>query len=264
MFANLDIDFIIFGIMPYAALTILIVGSIARYERDPFTWKSSSSQLLRRKQLVWGSILFHVGILTVFFGHLMGLFTPVWVLDAIGIPYALKQWMAVLIGGPAGIAALIGASMLLHRRLFDARIRVTSSYPDIIIMVLIWLQLMIGLLTITQTLQHMDGAEMVRFMNWSQSIVTWNINAWAIVVDVHWLYKLHIFLGLIITALFPFTRLVHMISGLAAPFRYILGRSGYQVVRTRRQAPLANNANRSPVAVKASKPAASARAELAE
>ena len=241
MFANFDIDFIIFGILPYAALTILVVGSIARYDRDQFTWKSSSSQLLRRKQLIIGSVLFHVGIITIFFGHLVGLFTPVWVLDAFGVPYWVKQWMAVIIGGPAGIAALIGASILLHRRLTDSRIRVTSSWADIIIMVLIWWQLLIGLLTITQTLQHMDGSEMVRFMTWSQSIVSWNLNAWAMVVDVHWLYKLHIFLGLIITALFPFTRLVHMVSGFAAPFRYLL-RPGYQLVRSRRQKALPKRA----------------------
>ncbi len=234
MFENFDINFIIFGIMPYAALTILVVGSIARYDRDQYTWKSSSSQLLRRKQLMWGSILFHVGIITIFFGHLVGLFTPIWVLDALGVPYALKQWMAVIIGGPAGIAALIGGSMLLHRRLTDPRIRATSSWSDITIMVLIWLQLAIGLLTITQTLQHMDGSEMVRFMTWSQSIVTWNLNAWVTVVDVHWLYKLHIFLGLLITAFFPFTRLVHMVSGFAAPVKYFL-RPGYQIVRSRRQ-----------------------------
>jgi len=238
MFANFDINFILFGVMPYVALTVFLLGSIARYERDPFTWKSSSSQLLRRKQLVWGSILFHVGIITVFFGHLIGLFTPVWVLDMLAIPYGLKQWMAVLIGGPAGIAALIGSTMLLHRRLTDPRIRVTSTYADLAIMGLIWLQLAIGLLTITQTLQHMDGAEMVRFMMWSQSVVTWNINAWVTVVDVHWLYKLHIFLGLIITMLFPFTRLVHIWSGFAAPFRYLLTRSGFQIVRSRRSRPL--------------------------
>ena len=242
MFSNFDINFIIFGIMPYAALTILVVGSIARYDRDQYTWKSSSSQLLKRKQLIWGSILFHVGIITIFFGHLVGLFTPVWVLDALGVPYALKQWMAVIIGGPAGIAALIGGTLLLHRRLAEPRIRATSSWMDITIMVLIWLQLAIGLLTITQTLQHMDGSEMVRFMNWSQSIVTWNINAWVTVVDVHWLYKLHIFLGLIITALFPFSRLVHMVSGFAAPFRYLL-RPGYQIVRSRRQTALPKRAN---------------------
>lgn len=234
MFEDFDINFIIFGIMPYAALTILVIGSMLRYDRDQYTWKSSSSQLLRRKQLMWGSILFHVGILTIFFGHLVGLFTPVWILDALGVPYALKQWMAVIIGGPAGIAALIGASLLMHRRLSEPRIRATSSTMDITIMGLIWLQLAIGLLTITQTLQHMDGSEMIRFMNWSQSIVTWNVNAWTTVVDVHWLYKLHIFLGLLITALFPFSRLVHIVSGFAAPVRYLM-RPGYQIVRSRRR-----------------------------
>lgn len=242
MFANFDINFIIFGIMPYAALTILVIGSMIRYDRDQYTWKSSSSQLLRRKQLILGSVLFHVGIITIFFGHLIGLFTPVWVLDTLGVPYALKQWMAVIIGGPAGVAALIGATLLLHRRLTEPRIRITSTKMDITIMVLIWLQLAIGLLTITQTLQHMDGSEMVRFMNWSQSIVTWNINAWLTVVDVHWLYKLHIFLGLIITALFPFSRLVHIVSGIAAPFKY-LTRPGYQIVRSRRSKSLPKRAN---------------------
>ena len=226
MLEGFDIDFIIFGVMPYVALTVFLVGSIARYERDPFTWKSSSSQLLRRKQLIWGSILFHVGILTVFAGHLVGLFTPVRVLDALGIPYGLKQWMAVLIGGPGGLVALIGGTMLIHRRLTDPRIRATSTTLDILIMLLLWMQLALGLLTITQSLQHMDGAEMIRFMEWAQSVVTWNVNAWVTLVDVHWLFKLHIFLGLFIAMLFPFTRLVHIWSGLAAPLRYLITRPG--------------------------------------
>lgn len=242
MFWNFDIDYFIFGIMPYIALTVLIVGCIARYERDPFTWKSSSSQLLRRKQLIWGSILFHVGIIVVFGGHLIGLFTPVFVLDALGIPYAMKQWAAVILGGAAGIAALIGASMLIHRRVTDPRIWRHTSFADIGILVLIWLQLIIGLGTIFLTLQHMDGSEMVRFMTWSQSVVLLNFNAWAMVVDVHWLYKAHIFLGLLITILFPFTRLVHMVSGFAAPFRFLL-RPGYQIVRSRRQKTLPNRSN---------------------
>jgi respiratory nitrate reductase gamma subunit len=57
-----------FGIYPYIALAVLAIGSIARYERDPFTWKSKSSQLLRRKQLIMGSVLFHLGVLTIFAG----------------------------------------------------------------------------------------------------------------------------------------------------------------------------------------------------
>jgi nitrate reductase gamma subunit len=238
----LNFDFFLFGIMPYAVLAVALIGSIARYERDPFTWKSASSQLLRRKQLMWGSVLFHVGIIVLFFGHLVGLFTPVWVLDTLGIPYALKQWMAVLIGGAAGIAAFVGASMLLHRRLMDPRIRKTSTFADIAILAILWLQIVIGLGTILLTLGHMDGAEMVRFMTWSQSVMGLQINAWQDVIGVHWLYKTHIFLGLVIVALFPFTRLVHMLS---VPIRY-LWRPGYQIVRSRRSEPLNPGAARRP------------------
>mgnify|MGYP005856212831 CR=1 FL=1 len=232
MFGNFDINFLIFGILPYAVLAVALVGTIARYERDPFTWKSSSSQLLRRRQLFWGSILFHGGIIVLFFGHLIGLFTPVWVLDALSIPYGLKQWMAVVIGGVAGALAFLGCTILLHRRLTDPRIRNNSSFADIAILAILWLLIVIGLGTITLTLDHMDGSEMVRFMTWSQSVMTLQINAWELVANVHWLYKLHIVLGMVIVVLFPFTRLVHMLS---APIRY-LWRPGYQIVGTRRGA----------------------------
>ncbi|MEF2553316.1 respiratory nitrate reductase subunit gamma [Aurantimonas sp. A2-1-M11] len=235
MFGNFDIDYLIFGILPYAVLAVALVGTIARYERDPFTWKTSSSQLLRRKQLMWGSVLFHVGIIVLFFGHLIGLFTPIWVLDALGVPYGLKQWVAVILGGAAGLAAFVGASMLLHRRLFDARIRVNSSFADIAILVALWLQVVVGLGTIILTLEHMDGSEMVRFMTWSQSVMTLQLNAWAQVINVHWLYKVHILLGMVILAAFPFTRLVHMLS---VPIRYVTLRPGYQIVRSRRRRPL--------------------------
>jgi nitrate reductase gamma subunit len=258
-----NLDFFLFGIMPYSVLAVLVIGSIARYERDPFTWKSSSSQLLRRKQLIWGSVLFHVGILVLFFGHLIGLFTPVWVLDALGVSYSLKQWMAVVIGGSAGVAAFVGCSMLLHRRLFDPRIRNNSSWADIGILGILWLQIVVGMGTIYLTLGHMDGAEMIRFMTWSQSVMGLQVNAWEQVVNVHWLYKFHIFLGLVIVALFPFTRLVHMLS---APIRY-LWRPGYQIVRSRRGAkpartglaplPLATGAQVAPAA----RPAATHPAE---
>jgi len=235
MFGNFDLDYLIFGILPYDVLAIALIGTIARYERDPFTWKTSSSQLLRRKQLMWGSVLFHVGILVLLGGHLIGLFTPVWVLDMLGIPYAAKQWLAVLLGGAAGIAAFVGASMLLHRRLFDVRIRVNSSFADIAILGALWLQVVVGLGTITLTLEHMDGVDMIRFMTWSQSVMGLQINAWEQVIDVHWLYKLHIVLGMVILAAFPFTRLVHMLS---VPIRYVTLRPGYQIVRSRRRRPL--------------------------
>ena len=225
----------IFGIYPYIALTVLLVGTVARYERDPFTWKSSSSQLLRRKQLILGSVLFHVGVLTIFFGHLFGLLTPLALIEALGIGHQAKQILAVVVGGVAGAAALAGGIILIHRRLADPRIRATSSPMDIAILALLLVQLTLGMLTIVISLQHIDGGEMVKFMMWAQAIFTFDGAAASYVEDAPPLFQLHILLGLTIFVLFPFSRLVHMVS---APIRY-LWRPGYQVVRTRRHGPSA-------------------------
>ena len=223
-----------FGIYPYIALTVLIVGSVARYETVPFTWKSSSSQLLRRKQLILGSVLFHIGILVIFFGHLVGLLTPIWIFDAIGISHGAKQTLAVIAGGIAGVMALAGGGILMHRRWTDPRIRKTSTFADIGILALLLAQLVLGLGTIFVSLQHLDGHEMTKFMSWAQAIFTFQPGAADYVADVAPVFKAHLFLGLSIFILFPFTRLVHMLS---VPLRY-LTRPGYQVVRSRRSTPL--------------------------
>tara|TARA_R110002072_G_scaffold1114_5_gene9316 strand:+ start:1054 stop:1785 length:732 start_codon:yes stop_codon:yes gene_type:complete len=224
----------IFGIYPYIALSVLLIGSIARYERDPFTWKSSSSQLLRRRQLVIGSVLFHVGVLVIFLGHLVGLLTPISLFHLLGVSNEFKQTLAVVAGGVAGVMALVGGGMLLHRRWTDPRIRQTSSFADLAILVLLLAQLVLGIGTIFVSVQHLDGGEMVKFMTWAQMIFTFRADAAAQIADVALVFKLHLALGLTIFLVFPFTRLVHMISGFAAPFRFLL-RPGYQIVRSRRQ-----------------------------
>src|SRR5690606_38897163 len=104
-----------FGWYPYLAVTVLIVGSILRFDADQFSWRSQSSQFLRRKQMIWGSNLMHLGIIVLFFGHLVGLMTPVNLLDTFGIGHGFKQIMAMVVGGVAGLAALVGATLLLHR-----------------------------------------------------------------------------------------------------------------------------------------------------
>jgi len=218
-----------FGIYPYVALAVLILGTIVRYDPEPYTWRSGSSQLLRRKQLVWGSVLFHVGVLVIFFGHLIGLLTPIAFFDAIGISHGAKQLLAIIAGGSAGVIAIIGATMLVHRLIFDAGVRAASNTSDTLTIVLLWIQLALGLATIPISMQHLDGAEMVRFMNWAQGIFTFRADAASHVEHASPVFKAHLFLGLTILLLFPFTRLVHMLS---APVRY-LWRPGYQVVRTR-------------------------------
>ncbi len=227
----------IFGVYPYIAITVMILGSIIRYERDPFTWKSSSSQLLRTRQFRIGSVLFHVGVLTILAGHFVGLLTPVVVFETLGISHEAKQILAMTVGGIAGIMALAGGTILLHRRLSDPRIRANSTIADTGILILLMFQLCLGLLTILVSMQHLDGEEMVKLMHWAQSIVYFGSDPAAHMAGVSWIFKLHITVGLTIFLLFPFTRLVHMIS---APVRY-LWRPGYQIVRTRRGATPAPN-----------------------
>ena len=129
--------------------------------------------------------------------------------------------------------ALAGGAILLNRRLNDPRIRANSTFGDTAVMVLLVAQLVLGLGSVIPTMSHLDGSEMLKFMAWAQGIFTFRADAAAHIVDVHWIYKLHIFLGLVIFAVFPFTRLVHIVS---APVRY-LWRPGYQIVRTRKGAP---------------------------
>ncbi len=226
------IHHLLFGIYPYIALAVLAVGSVIRYDREPYSWRAGSSQLLRRKQLIVGSVLFHLGVLMIFAGHVVGLLTPIAVFDALGISHGAKQLLAIVAGGFAGVLGIVGATLLIHRRFFDPRIRAASSFADNMIILLLWAQLALGLATIPLSMQHLDGHEMVKFMNWAQGIFTFRAGAADQIADVALVFKLHVFMGLTILFLFPFTRLVHMLS---APVRYVW-RPGYQVVRSRKLA----------------------------
>jgi nitrate reductase gamma subunit len=222
------INHIVFGWYPYLCLTVFLLGSLVRFDREQYTWKTGSSQLLRRRQLMWGSNLFHLGILVIFLGHFVGLLTPIRVFDLVGISHGFKQLMAIWVGGVAGIFCLIGIALLTHRRLFDPRIRATSSFGDIAILLLLFAQLLLGLATIPVSMGHLDGHEMVKFMDWAQGILVLRPDAWMLVADAHPIFKAHLALGMTIFLVFPFTRLVHVWS---APIWYI-GRRGYQVVRS--------------------------------
>jgi nitrate reductase gamma subunit len=226
---NAFINQLAFGWYPYLAVTVLIVGSILRFDASQFSWRSQSSQFLRRRQMVLGSNLFHMGVLILLVGHFVGLLTPVTVIDRLGIGHEFKQWTALIVGGIAGVLAYIGCTLLLHRRLVDPRIRRSSSWGDILVLVLIWAQLTLGILTTFWTIRHVDGTEMLRFMNWANGILTLNPGAPEEIADVALVYKLHIILGLTLFLITPFTRLVHIWS---API-WFLFRPGYQIVRSR-------------------------------
>ncbi|MGZ8998282.1 MAG: respiratory nitrate reductase subunit gamma [Allosphingosinicella sp.] len=219
-----------FGWYPYLAVTVLVLGSILRFDANQYSWRSQSSQFLRRKQMMIGSNLFHMGLLVLLAGHFVGLLTPINVFDAVGITHGFKQTAALVVGGIAGVAAFIGCTLLLHRRLFDPRIRRSSSIGDILVLVLIELQLVLGIATTYWTIKHLDGSEMIRFMGWANGILTLDPAAPRLIEEVALVYKLHIVLGLTLFLITPFTRLVHVWS---APIWFLL-RPGYQIVRSRR------------------------------
>ena len=230
MEASYYVQSLLFGVYPYIALVVFVVGSIVRFDREQYTWKSDSSQLLRHSELRWGSNLFHVGILGIFLGHLVGLLTPVGVWHAIGFSAPAKQMLAMVAGGIAGLVCLAGLVLLTHRRMSDPRVRATSRRSDMLVLVLLLAQLLLGLYSITVSAQHRDGGEMLKLMDYVQSIVTFRPGAAALIADVDPVFRAHLLLGFTLFLVFPFTRLVHIWSGFATLY-YVV--RPYQVVRSR-------------------------------
>lgn len=218
-----------FGIYPYIAIAIMVIGSWIRYDREQYSWKTSSSQLLESKQLRKGSIAFHIGVLGIFLGHFFGLLMPKEIWYLFGITTQMKQLIAIGAGGLFGLICFYGLTILIKRRLFNPRIRATSNPMDIAILFLLYAQLILGLLSITVSMGHLDGAEMLKLMAWAQNTVTFNSVAAAEAISgVHWIFKMHVFLGMTLFVVFPFSRLVHMLS---VPVQYISRQ--HQIVRQR-------------------------------
>ncbi len=219
---------LLFGYYPYVAISVFFIGSLARYDRDQYTWRSGSSQFLRAKELRLGSNLFHIGILLLFVGHFVGLLTPPAVYHALGLSTSAKQILAVVAGGVFGSVCLRGILILIRRRLTDPRIRATSSRMDIFILLLIGVQLLLGLLTLPISIYHYDGANMLLLGEWAQRIVTFRSGAAEQLGEIGTLFKLHLFLGQTLFLIFPFSRLVHVWS---VPLGYVS--RPYQIVRRR-------------------------------
>ena len=222
----------LFGIYPYIALAVFLLGSLLRFDREQYTWRSESSQVLGKTGLLrWGSNLFHLGIIGLFFGHFVGMLTPKAVFHALGVTAAQKQMLAVVAGGVLGSLCLVGLALLIVRRLTDERVRAVSRPMDYVVQFWILATLLLGLSTLPLSLSHSDGGTMLQLMAWAQGIVTFDGTAAANLAGVSGVFKLHMFMGMTLFAIFPFSRLVHVWSGFAS-IGYVL--RPYQVVRSRR------------------------------
>lgn len=227
-----------FQIYPYIALVVFFIGSWIRYDHSMYTWRSGSSQILSNRGMRLGSNLFHVGILVVLGGHIVGLLTPHWIYS-IFIDAHQKQILAMVVGGVFGVLCLVGMVILMARHLMNPRIRATDNFRNVGLLVLLMAQLLLGLYTIVESSHHMDGSIMMVLAEWAQRICTFRGGAAELVAPVHWVYKAHIVLGLTLFLVTPFTRLVHIWS---IPVSYLW--RPYQVVRRRQ--PTLNYGPRAP------------------
>ncbi|MFC0820377.1 respiratory nitrate reductase subunit gamma [Moraxella marmotae] len=219
----------LFGIYPYIALAVCVLGCWARFDLSQYTWRAGSSQMLSDNYMRVASNLFHVGILVVLLGHFFGMLTPHFVYEHF-ITAAQKQFVAVIVGGIAGVMCLIGLTMLIWRRFTNPRISHTSTTSDKLLLILLLAQLVMGLGTICLYPKHSDGELMLSLAGWAQNLAILRpVQAAALIEHADLVYKMHMLLGTTLILLVPFTRLIHIIS---APIWY-LGRN-YQIVRQKK------------------------------
>ncbi len=206
-------NFLLIG-LPYTALIIFLVGTIYRYRATKFSYSSLSSQFLEGRQLFWGSLPFHWGILFLFFGHLVAFLIPGSVLAFNSHP--LRLLILEITAFMFGLLVFFGLVTLFVRRLANPRLKHITSRMDIIIEVLLLTQVVLGLLTaLTERWGSSWFAAVITPYLRSIFIFQPDINA---VSALPWLVKLHIIGAFIIFGLIPFSRLVHI---LVVPLHYL-------------------------------------------
>lgn len=229
----MNLQNVIFGIYPYIALTVFVIGSWIRYDHAQYTWKTDSTQLLSKPGMVMASNLFHIGILSIFGGHVAGLVLPHGLWLGLGISDLQHQWIAIAAGALFGLMCLVGGLMLWQRRMFNTRVRAAGRRSDVLILSWLMVTLLLGLATLPVSIEHAnhnDPEVMMALADWVKSILTLSPQP-ALLDNVSPIFRAHMFFGMTVFLLFPFTRLVHVLT---APLNY-LGRS-YQVVRSKRLA----------------------------
>ncbi|HEX6877838.1 MAG TPA: respiratory nitrate reductase subunit gamma [Nocardioidaceae bacterium] len=226
-------------IFPYICLTVFVVGHLWRYRYDKFGWTTRSSQLYEDRLLRWGSPLFHFGILVVFLGHVMGLGVPKSWTEAVGISEGLYHFMAVSLGAVAGIATVVGLTILIYRRRTVGPVFSATTVMDKVMYAVLAAVILLGLWnTIVANVigEGFDYRESVSV--WFRGIFRFSLHP-DLMAEAPIGFKLHGLLAMFLFALWPFTRLVHVFS---APLGYLT--RPYIVYRSRDDAQLGSHSPR--------------------
>lgn len=224
------LDTVLWVVLPYLFLTVFVLGHVWRYRYDKFGWTTRSSQLYERRLLRWASPLFHFGILAVFLGHVMGLGIPKSWTEAVGMSEEAYHFLAVTIGAVAGFSTLVGLALLIYRRRTVGPVfRATTRMDKVMYLVLavvialgMWNTIAGSVLNLGGEYDYRDGVSV-----WFRGIFRFDLNP-ELMAAAPLGFQLHGMAAMLLFALWPFTRLVHVFS---VPLGY-LGRP-YVVYRSR-------------------------------
>jgi len=222
-------DQFLYGVFPYICVAVAVVATFWRYFTDKFSYSSLSSQFLENRQLFWGSVAWHYGILVVLAAHLLGFVIPESILWWNSVP--VRLYFLELTGFVFGILAVVGLVILIHRRFTSSRIRVVTSPMDIVLYASLLLQVAIGVwLAMTLRWGSSWYASFAVPYLWSLFELKPNIT---LVNNLPMIVQIHIVNAFVLILLIPFTRLVHLLS---FPYKYLF--RPHQVVRWNRRAPI--------------------------
>jgi nitrate reductase gamma subunit len=209
---------LIWVVLPYVSIVLFVAGHVWRYRHDQFGWTSRSTQLLERRQLAWGSNLFHFGALAAIGGHAMGMLVPEQITSAVGISEYRYHLVSAYAGTAAGLVCGAGLIILVYRRLTVRRVWVTTSYIDVVVYLLLLMLIGLGI-SETTGVNLLGGAYDYRatVAVWFRGLFGFTLYP-ALMAKAPLLYQVHAATAWLLFALWPFSRLVHAWS---IPFQYI-------------------------------------------
>jgi nitrate reductase gamma subunit len=200
---------LLYVVLPYAAITVFVVGHLWRYRSDQYGWGARSSQLLESRVLKYASVIFHLGVLAAIGGHVLGLLIPRAWISAVGINDDAYHVLAVVGGIAAGGAVCVGFALLVYRRIRFPRVRVTTTRSDVITFALLTLGIVTGMLA---TLTNLGDV-----VHYRESVAPYFRNL--LILDpqpelmtggeVTFIFQLHVSVVWLLVAFWPFSRLVH-------------------------------------------------------
>ncbi|WP_306336461.1 respiratory nitrate reductase subunit gamma [Streptomyces sp. KL118A] len=218
---------LLWGVLPYLAFVLLVAGIIWRYRYDKFGWTTRSSQVYESRLLNIASPMFHYGILFVLVGHLVGLFLPESWTDKVGLTEHTYHLFSLYGGTAAGVLLVLGILLLLYRRRTNTPVFRATTANDKLMYLVLFGAIVLGMVA---KLTHASGDG----YNYRESIAPWARSLFTLQPDIDRmagvpvLYEIHAVVGMVLFALVPFTRLIHMFS---APVQYLF--RPYVVYRSR-------------------------------